>query len=144
MRLPEVLLWKIWTYVGPSAYFLDKALIPIIQEKRELFIRNPLWIHYKLCRYVTQKSLDNDYNVSGVSERQYMEDEKSIRASGRVGFSQNNVFQISRQMSDKIIPLSSRTETTGGFIITHWVIHSIYTIDERSALYTILNFVGTA
>ena len=51
MRLPEEILWKIWTYAGPKSYFLDKGLISIIDNKRKLFITKPLRLYYKLCRW---------------------------------------------------------------------------------------------
>ena len=51
MNLPEDILWKIWTFAGPNTYFLDKLLIPFIKQKKQLFIDDPLRIHYKLCRW---------------------------------------------------------------------------------------------
>ena len=51
MKLPEDILWKIWTFTGPKAYFLDKSLINIIKFKRNIFLHDPLRIHYKLCRW---------------------------------------------------------------------------------------------
>ena len=47
MNLPEDILWKIWTFAGPNTYFLDKLLIPFIKQKKQLFIDDPLRIHYK-------------------------------------------------------------------------------------------------
>ena len=34
MQLPEIILWKIWTYAGPKAFFLDRSLLNIIKKKR--------------------------------------------------------------------------------------------------------------
>ena len=50
MNLPEDILWKIWTFAGPKTYFMDKSLINIINIKKQIFINDPLQIHYKLCR----------------------------------------------------------------------------------------------
>ena len=51
MLLPDIILWKIWTYIGPRSYFIDKHLLTIIEKKKQLFTAKPLRIYYKLYRW---------------------------------------------------------------------------------------------
>ena len=54
--LPDNVLWHIWQYIGVKSYFLDKLLITIIAEKRQVFHTKPLRIHYELWR-IKKKTL---------------------------------------------------------------------------------------
>ena len=143
MNLPEDILWKIWTFAGPNAYFLDKSLILNIKQKKQLFIDDPLRIHYKLCRW-KQKHY---YSYTSSSRRQkgratmYVESPKFIDLSGNCAIGEvkcDQTLKISQQLADRLLPVSTMNESTNGFRLTvlYWTINSVWCIDKRTKLYS--------
>jgi len=143
MKLPEDILWKIWTFTGPKAYFLDKSLINIIKFKRNIFLHDPLRIHYKLCRWKKRHYYNYVHDATPRSGRatMYVESPKFIDLSGNcsignVGY--DKTLKISQKLADKLIPMSTMHECTNGFKLTvlYWTIDSVWCIDERTKLYS--------
>ena len=141
MRLPEDILWNIWTYAGPKSYFLDKQLIYIIDAKKKLFIVKPLRLFYTLCRW-KKKHYYNELHEELRTGRpnMYIELTKYLDLSGcPIGKVNNDqTIQISQQVVDKLIPVSTIRESSNGFRLTilYWTINSVWTIDTRTKLYT--------
>ncbi len=142
MRLPEDILWKIWTYTGPKSYFLDKELISIIDNKRKLFITKPLRLYYKLCRW-KRKHYYNEFHEELRTGRpnMYIELVKHLDLSGNCSIGKVNddeTLQISQQVVDRLIPVSTMIESSNGFRLTvlYWTINSVWTIDTRTKLYS--------
>ena len=141
MRLPEYILWKIWTYAGPKSYFLDKGLISIINVKKKQFIVKPLRLYYKLCRW-KKKHYYNEQHEELRTGRptMYIELAKQLDLSGcPIGKVNNDqTLQISQQVADILIPASSMIESTNGFRLTvvYWTVKSVWTIDTRTKLYS--------
>ena len=142
MRLPEEILWKIWTYAGPKSYFLDKELFPIIDNKRKLFITKPLRLYYKLCRWKI-KHYYNEHHHMECSSRPSMCVELSnhLDLSGNCSIGKVNddqTLQISQQVVDRLIPVSTMGESTNGFRLTviYWTVKCVWTIDTRTKLYS--------
>lgn len=141
MRLPEDILWKIWTYAGPKSYFLDKELISIIDAKKKLFIMKPLRLYYKLCRW-KKKHYYNEYHHIESTGRpsMYIEPAKHLDLSGcPIGkVNDDQTLQISQQVADILIPVSNMRESSNGFRLTvvHWTIKTVWTIDVRTKLYS--------
>ena len=143
MNLPEDILWKIWTFAGPNAYFLDKSLILNFKQKKQLFIDDPLRIHYKLCRWKRKHyfSCTNDVRPNIGRATMYVESPKFIDLSGNCTIgkvSSDQTLKISQQLVDRLIPVSTMSESTNGFRLTvlYWVINSVWCIDERTKLYS--------
>ena len=142
MKLPEIILWKIWTYTGPKSYFLDKELISIIDNKRKLFITKPLRLYYKLCRW-KRKHYYNEHHQELRTGRpnMYIELAKHLDLSGNCPIGKVNddqTLQISQQVVDRLIPVSTMIESSNGFRLTvlYWTINSVWTIDTRTKLYS--------
>jgi len=141
MRLPEDILWKIWTYAGPKSYFLDKELISIIDNKRKQFITKPLRLYYKLCRW-KKKHYYNELHEELRTGRSnmYVELPRHLDLSGcPIGkVNDDQTLQISQQVADRLIPVSTMKESSNGFRLTvlYWTINSVWTIDTRTKLYT--------
>jgi hypothetical protein len=137
MRLPEDILWKIWTYAGHKSYFLDKELISIIGAKKKLFILKPLRLYYKLCRWKKKGSYNND--IAG-RPNMYIELPKHIDLFGcPIGkVNDDKTMEISQQVADKLIPVSTIRESSDGFRLTtlYWTVDSVWTIDTRTKLYS--------
>ncbi len=142
MKLPEDILWKIWTFTGPKAYFLDKSLINIIKIKKQIFTSDPLQIHYKLCRWKKRHHYSFSQDLYSRSRAtMYVESPKFIDLSGNCSIGKVNkdkTLEISKQLADKLIPCSTMRESTTGFKLTvfYWTIDSIWCIDERTTLYS--------
>ena len=143
MNLPEDILWKIWTFAGPNTYFLDKLLIPFIKQKKQLFIDDPLRIHYKLCRWKKRHYYNyaHDRRPQMGRATMYIEPPKFIDLSGNCPVGKVNTdktLQISKNLADKLIPLSTMHECSNGFKLTviYWSIDSVWCIDERTKLYS--------
>ncbi len=143
MKLPEDILWKIWTYSGPKSYFIDKSLINIIQQKRQMFIDDPLRIHYKLCRWKKRHfyNYTHDRRPQRGRATMYVEAPKYIDLSGNCPIGDvrcDQTLKISQKLADKLIPMSTMHECTNGFKLTvlYWTIDSIWCIDERTKLYS--------
>jgi hypothetical protein len=141
MRLPEDILWNIWTYAGPKSYFLDKELISIIDAKKKLFIVKPLRLYYKLCRW-KKKHYYNELHEELITRRpnMYIELAKHLDLSGcPIGkVNDDQTLQISQQVADKLIPVSTIRESSNGFRLTilYWTVNSVWTIDTRTKLYS--------
>ena len=141
MRLPEDILWKIWTYAGPKSYFLDKELISIIDAKKKLFIMKPLRLYYKLCRWKKKHYYDEYHNIESTGRpSMYIESAKHLDLSGcPIGkVNDDQTLQISQQVADILIPVSTMRESTNGFRLTvvYWAVKSVWTIDTRTKLYS--------
>ncbi len=136
MQLPEIILWEIWTYAGPKAYFLDKSLLYIIHNKRQLFIENPLRLYYQLCRWKKKY-----YNTCVGRPTIYMEPSIYLDLSGNCPIGKVNddqTLEISQQIADRLIPVSTMKESGNGFRLTvlYWTIKTVWTIDTRTKLYS--------
>ena len=140
MELPANTLWKIWTYAGPKAYFLDKELINIINKKRQEFIKEPLRIHYRLYRWKVRHYYNNPLAQVGrptlcLEKAKYI-DIDGLCSLGKINA--DNTLKISKQLSDKLIPVSTMRETTTGFKLTvlYWTIDTVWTTDWRTKFYS--------
>jgi hypothetical protein len=139
MRLPSYILWRIWKLVGSKSYFLDKHLISIISHKRKLFIDKPLRVYYNLCR-----CKEKYFNYGEVTGRPtlYIEQPRHINLSGcPLGkVNKDQTLRISEDLADKLIPVSTMTESGNGFRLTvlYWTIDSVWAVDARAHLYSLL------
>ena len=100
-------------------------------------------IHYKLCRWKKRHHhlFSNNPYSRRTRETIYVESPKSIKLSGNCSIgkvNKNKILQISQQLSDKLIPLSTMRESSNGFKLTvfYWTIESIWCLDERIKLYS--------
>ena len=121
---------------------MDKSLINIINIKKQIFINDPLQIHYKLCRWKKKHhfSFSQDLYSRGRATM-YVESPKLINLSGNCSIGKVNkdkTLVISQQLVDKLIPVSTMRESTAGFKLTvfYWTIDSVWCIDERTKLYS--------
>ena len=143
MNLPEEVLWIIWTYAGPKAYFMDTELFTIIQQKRQQFALKPLRIHYQLCRWKKRHFYGDGGSVTIGRPSMYVEAKKYIDISGNQSLGkvdENNNIHLSKNLAGSIIPVSTMKESTNGFHLTvlYWTTHYIWTEDNRAKLYSIL------
>jgi hypothetical protein len=139
MKLPSYILWKIWTFIGPKAYFLDKHVISIITHKRKLFIEKPLRVYYKLCRW--KKKHYNHASHSIGRPTLYIEPVKHIDISGEYlgKVNKDSTLQISQKIENKLIPSSAKNISNGFRLsILYWTIDSAWTVDPRTKLYSLL------
>ena len=140
MNLSNDILWKIWTYAGPKSYYLNKSLILLIKKKRNIFIKDPIRIYYRLYRWKRR-----DYYTYQRPNRgratMYTEAPTYIDLSGNCSIGDvkdNETLKISQQLADKLIPVSTIRESTTGFKLTllYWTIDSVWCMDPRTKLYS--------
>ena len=133
--LPDNILWYIWQYIGVKSYFLDKLLITIIAEKRQVFHTKPLRIHYELWR-IKKKHCHVGYTSIG-RPSMYCEKVKYIDIScGLIGkIYANNCIHLSEKITDKIIPLSEISPNDFNMKLIYWQIKQAWCDDKRLSFY---------
>ena len=139
MDPPTEVLYKIWSYSGPSSLYLNKSLLPYIEEKRLKFISKPLRLHYRLCRWKS-----NYYGIPSKKSRAsiYVEQPEYIDVStvriGYVADSADNAIYPSTTLCDILIPMYRREGMLGSHSRIYWKVYTMWSEDDRIKEYSLL------
>ena len=143
--------YLIWKFVGNNAIFLNKELIELLNLKREIFIKNPLRIYYKLAKFKEIHNYSKKY-VGRIPRPTIVVEKntKHIDLSGSIPFGKVklcNKILPSQQLNNILVPMNKKVDIGGNryfnykFKLYYWEIFSIFCKKEdikRAKLYELL------